>query len=135
MAAFLADVILILHVAFVIFVVGGLILIWVGWKLRWKWVRNLWFRLVHLLAIGVVVAQSWLGIVCPLTTWEMTLRRKTGEKVYEGSFIDHWLGELLYIEAPWQAFLISYTLFGLLVLGSLILIPPRRNPARRRVRN
>ena len=125
MPAVLADVILILHVAFVVFVVGGLFLIWVGWKLRWKWVRNLWFRLAHLLAIGMVVAQAWLGIVCPLTTWEMSLREKADEKVYESSFIDHWLGELLYIDAPWQAFLIAYTLFGILVLGSLILIPPR----------
>jgi len=130
MAAVLADLILILHVAFVVFVVGGLFLIWVGWKLRWKWVRNLWFRLVHLLAIGMVVAQAWLGIICPLTTWEMSLREKAGETVYEGSFIDHWLGEFLYIEAPWQAFLIAYTVFGFLVLGSLVLIPPRWRKSR-----
>ena len=123
--ALAADLLLFLHFAFVVFVVGGLALVWIGGYLQWAWVRNPYFRLGHLCAIGVVVAQSWLGILCPLTRWEMQLREKAGESTYEGSFIAHWLGDLLYIEAPWEAFLIAYTIFGLLVLGSLFLIPPK----------
>ncbi len=125
MISLAADLLLILHFAFVIFVVGGLALVWIGGFLQWAWVRNRWFRTAHLGAIGLVVAQSWLGILCPLTRWEMQLREKAGESTYEGSFVSHWLGEILYIEAPWEAFLIAYTIFGLLVLGSLFLVPPR----------
>ena len=73
---FLAEAVLVLHFAIVSFVVGGLVLIVAGNLLRWHWVNGLWFRLAHLAAIGVVVAQAWLGKVCPLTTLEP--RRREG---------------------------------------------------------
>ncbi|MEM0966980.1 MAG: DUF2784 domain-containing protein [Verrucomicrobiota bacterium] len=130
MAGFAADVLLFVHFGFVVFVVGGLIVVWVGAALRWEWVRNPWFRVGHLLAIGFVVVQSWLGIICPLTDWEMQLRERAGEETYEGSFISHWLDRILYIEAPWEAFLAAYTIFGLLVLGSLFVVRPRFRSSR-----
>ncbi|MBT8088371.1 MAG: DUF2784 domain-containing protein, partial [Gammaproteobacteria bacterium] len=74
----IADGLLLLHTLFVLFVVIGLLLIVAGRFLSWDWVRNPWFRLVHLVCIGIVVVQSWFGIVCPLTTWEMALREKAG---------------------------------------------------------
>jgi len=120
-----ADALLILHFAFVVFVVGGLAAVWIGGGLGWAWVRNRWFRIGHLCAIGLVVAQSWSGILCPLTVWEMQLREKAGETTYEGSFIAHWLDRVLYFEAPWEVFLTAYTAFGVLVLGSLFLVPPK----------
>ena len=121
----IADAILIGHLLFVVFVVLGLILIFVGKFLSWQWVRNPWFRVTHLLAIGVVVLQSWLGVICPLTIWEMDLRSKAGESVYEDSFITHWLTELLYYQAPPWVFVVCYTLFGGLVLFSWFLVRPR----------
>ncbi|MCU7813178.1 MAG: DUF2784 domain-containing protein [Candidatus Thiodiazotropha sp. (ex Notomyrtea botanica)] len=120
-----AITILVTHVVFVVFVVLGVILIFVGKFLSWQWVRNPWFRVVHLLGIGVVVLQSWFGIICPLTTWEMDLRSKAGETVYEGSFITHWLNELLYYQAPSWVFAVIYTVFGGLVLYSWFLVRPR----------
>jgi hypothetical protein len=69
-----ADLLLFAHALFVVFVVSGLLMIIAGRLLSWSWVRNPWFRLAHLIAIGVVVLQSWLGQVCPLTIWEMALR-------------------------------------------------------------
>ena len=120
-----ADAMLILHALFVAFVVGGLILVHLGRFLSWQWVRNPWFRLAHLFGIGVVVIQSWLGIVCPLTIWEMNLRSKSGEAVYEGTFISHWLSELLYYQAPGWVFVICYTIFGVLALSSWFLVRPR----------
>ena len=69
-----ADLLLIGHVLFVAFVVFGLILILIGKPLNWAWVRNPWFRLAHLAAIGIVALQSWLGLICPRTKLEMTLR-------------------------------------------------------------
>ena len=61
------------HAAFATFVILGLVLILVGGYLSWSWVRNSWFRALHLLSITIIVVQSWLGVVCPLTTLEMWL--------------------------------------------------------------
>lgn len=120
-----ADAILITHALFVVFVVAGLILIFTGKLLSWSWVRNPWFRLVHLISIGIVVLQSWLDIVCPLTTWEMALRSKAGDTVYAGSFVAHWVGTLLYYLAPEWVFIVCYTVFGILVLASWFWVRPR----------
>ena len=115
---FLADLILVIHVAFVAFVIFGQILVLIGWPLGWNWIKNFWFRLLHLLGIGIVVLQAWLGIICPLTIWEMNLREKAGAETYSGSVIAHWLGELLYYQAPLWVFTAAYTLFGLAVVAT-----------------
>jgi hypothetical protein len=128
----LADLVLITHVAFVGFVVLGLLLILVGGCLGWKWVRNPWFRALHLAAIGLVVAQAWLGIICPLTTLEMHFRALAGDETYSGTFIAHWLQMLLYYQAPWWVFTLCYTLFALAVIGSWVKFRPR--PFGRRVK-
>ena len=121
-----ADAVLYLHAAFVVFVVFGLLLILVGKPLGWSWVRRYRFRLAHLGAIAVVVLQSWLGGVCPLTRWEMALRERAGEATYEGAFIAHWVEGLLYYRAPEWVFVLIYTLFGGLVAASWMWVPPRR---------
>ncbi|WGI26995.1 DUF2784 domain-containing protein [Halomonas alkaliantarctica] len=122
----LADALLILHVLFVAFVVLGLFAVYVGYFLNWQWVRNRAFRIVHLCAIGYVVVQAWLGVVCPLTNWEMALRAKAGTATYSGSFIQHWLQSLLYYSAPEWVFIVVYTLFGTLVLASWFVVKPRQ---------
>lgn len=119
-----ADLVLYLHVGFVVFVIAGLVLIFVGKLLGWSWIRNGWFRLAHLAAIAVVVLQAWLGVICPLTTLEMWLRAKAGDVVYPGSFIAHWVEQILYYDAPAWVFTLCYTVFGLLVLASWIWIRP-----------
>lgn len=121
----LADLVLVLHVAIVVFVVGGLVLVIAGNLRGWRWVNALWFRLAHLSAIAFVVAQAWLGMVCPLTTLEMWLRAQAGAAVYSGGFIEHWLQRLLYYDAPPWVFVLAYSLFGLLVLASWLVYPPR----------
>lgn len=121
----LADVVLITHAAFVAFVVFGLLLIAAGGVRGWRWIRNVWFRIAHLVAIGVVAIQAWFGILCPLTTLEMRLREGAGEPTYEISFVAYWLGEILYYEAPGWVFALAYTLFGLLVVACWIRYPPR----------
>lgn len=119
-----ADALLFVHVLFVAFVVLGLILIWLGKAFSWNWVRNRVFRFAHLAAIGIVVIQSWLGVICPLTTWEMALREKAGDVVYNGSFVSHWLDRILYFNAPAWVFVTCYTIFGLLVVASWIWVRP-----------
>ena len=120
-----ADLVLSVHALFVLFVVAGLALIYAGRWLGWRWVRDPWFRLVHLAAIGVVVVQSWLGLVCPLTTLEMALRARAGETTYAGTFVSHWLDALLYHRAPPWAFVVAYTVFGVAVLASWFTVRPR----------
>lgn len=120
-----ADLILGAHFAFVLFVVLGLGLIWLGGLLRWRWVTNPLFRGAHLGAIVFVVIQTWLGRACPLTVWEMHLRRIAQESAYETSFVAHWLGVFLYYEAPPWVFNLTYGAFALLVLGAWFVIRPR----------
>lgn len=125
MYAFLADVVLIVHVGFVAFVIVALLAVLVGWLLGWGWVRNLWFRISHVVAIGIVVAESWAGVTCPLTTWEDNLRRLAGQNVADGSFIGRWLQSVLFYDfEPW-VFTVAYTTFGGLVLLTFLLAPPR----------
>ena len=129
---FLADMILVVHTTFIAFVLFGLIAIVAGWVRGWTWVRNGWFRALHLAAIGYVVAQAWFGMVCPLTTWENHLRVRGGPDPYASEgFIAYWLHRLIFFEAdPW-VFTICYTAFGLVVAATLILVPPRWRRRRR----
>jgi hypothetical protein len=123
----LANVVLTLHVALVMFVVLGLLAVLVGNLRGWQWVNRLSFRAAHLAAIGIVVAQAWLGRVCPLTSLELWLRAQAGAAGYAGGFIEHWLQHLLYYEAPSWVFTAVYTLFGLGVAAAWWHFPPRAN--------
>jgi hypothetical protein len=121
MYGFLADAILVVHFAFVAFVVLGFLLILIGLFAHWRWIHNRAFRISHLVAIGVVVLQAWLEQLCPLTIWENKLRRAAGQTAYDESFVQHWLHKLLFYEAePW-VFTTIYTAFGALVLATWIL--------------
>ena len=83
MPSFLADVVLATHFGFVLFVIGGLAAVVAGNRYGWRFVNGWWFRLAHLAAIGIVVAQAWLGVACPLTTLESWLRVQAGGAAYE----------------------------------------------------
>ena len=121
---FLADLILATHALFVAFVILALVAILLGRYRHWGWVKNWWFRAIHLLAIGFVVAESWLGLICPLTEWENQSRAATGGAAYSSSFIQHWLHEILYYDLPPWVFTVAYTAFGILVLIAWLLVPP-----------
>jgi hypothetical protein len=125
-AALLADGVLVLHLGIVLFVVGGLVLIVLGNLRGWAFVNRPAFRALHLAAIAVVVAESWFGIECPLTTLEAALRMRAGEPVQAASFIGALLQRLLYFDAPAWAFTMAYTLFGLAVAAAWWCFPPAR---------
>ena len=122
----LADAVLSLHVLVVFFVIGALAATVAGNLRGWAWANAMWFRVAHLAAIAVVAAQSWLGMVCPLTTLEMWLRAQAGAPVYGGSFVQHWLQALLYFDAPGWVFTLAYTAFAALVAITWLRFPPRR---------
>ena len=121
----LADTVLLLHFGVVVFVVLGLPLILLGNRRGWAWVNSLWWRLAHLVAIVVVVLQVWLGQYCALTVLESWLRGQAGQAGYERSFVEHWVGRLLFYDAPTWVFVLVYTLFGLLVAWAWWRFPPR----------
>lgn len=123
----LADLIGLAHAGVVLFLVGGQVLTLVGWALGWVWTRNIAFRLAHLGILAFVVAQTWLGQLCPLTVWENDLRRLAREEGVGDSFIAYWLDRLLYWRLPSWVFVAAYTAFGALVLATLLFYPPRRN--------
>lgn len=125
MLLLLADMLLVVHFLFVLFVVFGLVAVYAGYFLHWRWVSNRTFRMLHLVAIGIVVLQSWFGVICPLTTWEMALRDKAGVATYSGSFMQYWLHQLLYYTAPDWLFMLLYSGFACLVVASWFLLPPR----------
>jgi len=126
----LADAVLLLHFAVLLFVLGGLLVVPLGVWRGWYWVRSFGFRLSHLAAIGFVVLQTWLGQHCPLTLWENSLRQQTGEAGQVGygerSFIAHWLHRLMFFEAPLWVFGLAYSAFGLAVLWAWWRWPPQR---------
>ena len=119
----IADVILVVHALFVAFVVGGQVLVLIGWAKGWRWVRNPWFRFLGLIAY--IVIQTWLGKLCPLTVWEDWLREAAGQTNYGGSFIRYWVGNLLFLDLPWWVFQVVYTAFGVVVVVSWVHFPPR----------
>lgn len=118
----LADVLLVVHFAIAAFIVGGLILVWVGAALDWRWIRNRWFRYLHLAAIAYVAAEALLGVACPLTVWEDLLRGGLRPE----SFVARWVQRLLYYRAPEWVFSAAYVAWTLATLLTLWLVPPRR---------
>lgn len=123
--AVLANVIVITHALFVLFVVGGQGIILYGWWQGWAWTRNLAFRLLHLAAMGVVVLETWLGIVCPLTALENYFRSLAGRVPEHADFVAYWLGRILFYAFPPWVFIALYTLFFALILITLVAYPPR----------
>ena len=120
---FLADVVVAIHALYAGFVLFGLVAILIGYARGWRWVRNLYFRIFHLVAILFVCAQSIIGIDCPLTTLENALRLGAGQNGYGGNFIGYWLDRLISYDFPPSVFTAVYLAFGTLVLATLWLVP------------
>ena len=121
-----ADLVVVVHFLYAMTIVIGLLLILLGIPLRWQWIRNLKLRLIHLAMILIVVAESWLGIECPLTKLEKYLRATAGETSYRGDFIANLVHDVLFFEFSTQTFTWIYTAFGLLVAATWVFAPPRR---------
>ena len=121
----LADVVVAIHALYVGFVIFGLVAILVGYARNWRWVRNPYFRIAHLAAIGLVCLEAIVGMVCPLTNLENALRVAAGQSTYRADFIGYWLDRLIFYDFPPLVFTIVYLAFGALVLATFWLIPIR----------
>lgn len=124
--ALLADAVVALHVLYVSFVLLGEAAIVAGAIWRWSWIRNPWFRWIHLSMILIVALEAIVGMTCPLTVWEDELRRLAGQERAAGTFIGRLLHDLLFFDAaPW-VFTTAYVSFALLVVATFCFAPPRR---------
>lgn len=122
MSAIAADLVLVVHFAFVLFVVGGLALTWIGAMLGWSIVRSYAFRAAHLVAICFVAGEALAGIACPLTLWEDALRGSTTHT----SFVARWVHQLMFFSLPEWVFTLIYLAFAGIVVLTFWLVPPRR---------
>jgi polyferredoxin len=125
-SALLADLVLVVHVAVVFFILGGLVAIALGGVLRWRWVRGVAWRALHAAAMGYVAVGAVVGWVCPLTVWEDALRRRAGEAEYGTGFVQYWLERLLYHDWPGWVFTVLYLTVFALVLLAWRRVPPQR---------
>jgi protein-S-isoprenylcysteine O-methyltransferase Ste14 len=120
----LADIVLIVHFIFVMGVIIPVPLIIAGKLCGWRWVRNKWFRGIHLAMIVIVVGQAIFNMICPLTLWESQLRQQAGAEGYEGSFVAYWVSQILFYDfAPW-VFEVAYIVFCLIIIALFIWVPP-----------
>ena len=119
----LADALLVVHFLIAGFIVAGLILVWIGALAHWSWIRNPWYRYLHVAAIVFVAAEALLGYACPLTLWEDLLRGGARPE----SFVGRWVYSLLYYNAPEWVFTTIYACWAVAAAITLRLVPPKRN--------
>jgi hypothetical protein len=123
--AFAADFLVAIHLVYVLFVVVGEVVVLLGWILKWKWVRNLWLRLLHFAAIGGVAFLAISKQPCPLTIWEYELREMAGQIAeWDISFIGRLIRMVVFQPLPAWVFLLIYVGFAGLVLLTLLFVPP-----------
>jgi hypothetical protein len=122
----LADLIVVLHLAFVLFVILTELAILVGAWRDWGWIRHRGLRVVHLVCAWIPGVEILAGVECPLTEWEARLRERAGEERDELGFLARMVSELLFHEAPDWVFGASYVAFALLVSATFWLVRPGR---------
>jgi multisubunit Na+/H+ antiporter MnhB subunit len=128
MYGLLADLIVLIHFAYVGFVVIGQLLILIGIVLRWQWIRNPWFRVIHLAMILIVAFEAMGDITCPLTDWEHTLRGWAGQDQYTGTFVARLARKIFYWVPTEDCVKIldwCYWIAAGLVLATICIAPPR----------
>jgi len=123
--ALLADAIVVLHFCYVTFTVGGEAAILLGGGLRWVWIRNLPFRIVHLASVALVAVEALAGASCPLTVWEYQLRLLAGQRVEaQISFVARLVRSIIFYDFPGWVFLLAYVGFAAAVALTFVLLPP-----------
>jgi hypothetical protein len=108
-----ADAVVVLHFAFVVFVV-------VGGVLALRWPKVLW---VH---VPVVLYSVWIitfSITCPLTPLERDLRERGGRDRYDESFIERYVEGVLY---PGDMLRQAQFVAAVIVVGSWVTVALRR---------
>ena len=127
----LADAVLAVHVAIILFNVFGMVVIPVGGWYGWRWVRVLWWRALHVAALALVALQALLGRACFLTLWQAEL---LGAGASRTPLIARWVDRVVFWPLPLWVFAVLYAAVFLYVIALWWLVPPawpgRRSYAR-----
>ena len=105
----LADLIVVLHLGFIVFAALGALL-------AFKWPRLVW---LHLPAVIWAAITEFMGLICPLTPLENWLRQQAGADLYQSGFISHYLLPLIY--PPGLTPATQWLLGGILVTLNLLI--------------
>lgn len=119
-ASWLANAVLLVHLAYVGFVVLGFVAVLLGGPLGWRWVRRRWLRRLHLAAIALVALEALAGVMCPLTEWEAMLRGYHAPR----SFVGRLAHAVLFYDLPPWVFTVAYVALTVLALALYRLVPP-----------
>ena len=119
--ALIADAVLLAHFGVVVFITGGLVLVPVGYKLRWGWMANRRLRYIHAGAMTFVALETLLGFTCPLTLIENYLNGMTTSE----SFIGYWIRRIFYYDFPVEYFATLYAACLAWTVAMWKLFPPR----------
>ncbi len=130
----LAQVVLAAHIVAAAFIVFGIIAIPIGARLGWSFVYVLWWRLLHVAAMGIVAIQKLLGNSCFLSVWEFRLV-DIASRVPHATPAFQSLGEhVLYWNLPLWFFAWLYAALFVFVIFLWFRVPPRRSGMATRTR-
>lgn len=118
---FFADLLMLLHAGFSLFLVLGLVVSSAGIVLGWRWTRRRGFQVAHLLAVLILVFRVWMGLPCPLSAAENGFRSRTTEPCALGKNFHNALHWLAFRGADKHGFTLGTTLFGLIGIGAFLL--------------
>ena len=123
MISLIADIVLVIHFCVVIFIISGFVLIPIGYKFDWGWIANTQLRIFHTGMMVFITLETLLGITCPLTSIENSLRG-----IYQSkSFIEYWIKQIIYWDVPVHFFIILYCMFLGWTFLMWKLFPPRNS--------
>ena len=102
----LSEIVLLFHFSIFLFIIISFILIPLGYQKKWKWVKNKYYRLIHLVLMGIIFIETILGFMCPLTTLENFLRND----IEINNKITQIIHQIMYWDLPSYQFIILYLL-------------------------
>lgn len=121
----LADVVLLVHLAVILFNVFGLIAIPLGAWCEWRFVRVFWWRALHVALLVAVAIQAVLARVCFLTIWQSDLLRRAGVNASDAPLIQRWVNRLIYWPLPLWVFAVLYVAALALAIVLWWKVPPK----------
>jgi hypothetical protein len=120
----LAGAVLALHVVVILFNLFGLVVVPLGAWRRWRFVRRVWWRALHLALLAAVAAQAVAGRACILTLWQAVLDGAAGQTPETGPLIRRWVEALIFWPLPPWVFVLVYSAVFAYALALWWLVPP-----------
>ena len=120
----LANLVALVHIGYFLFIVLGTVAIIIGPRLGWMWIRNVWFRLLHLAAVYIVLIEDVFHIPCILNVLQWGLRRAGGRDPQATEGVGLVLDGLLFRTIPGWALDAMYWSLGVGLLALIYLVPP-----------